>query len=138
MAKITHGTPEQFLNALENKIQELGGSVQNDVTSAIETENDKERYIHALIGDIQSEFIGTVDSMKFDTMDDSLIITVVLGNKVREFSVPYSDLKFDWNNIDEDTQYISNEIDEEFNREYIDDTIIESNVDSASSRFSKV
>lgn len=138
MAKITHGTPEQFLNALENKIQELGRSVQNDVTSAAETEEGKERYIHTLIGDIQAEFIGTVDSMKFDAMDDSLIITVVLGDEVREFSVPYSDLKFDWNNIDEDTQYISNEIDEEFNREYIDDTIIESNVDSASSRFNKV
>lgn len=138
MAKITHGTPEQFLNALENKIQELGGNVQDDVTSAVETEDDKERYIHTLIGDIQSEFIGTVDSMKFDTIDDSLIITVVLGNEVREFSVPYSDLKFDWNKIDEDTQYISNEIDEEFNREYVDDTIIESSVNSASSRFNKV
>lgn len=121
-----HGTPEQFEAALKNKIQELGGSIQDDVTSAVEIDDDKERYIHTLIGDIQSEFKGTVDSMKFDTTDDSLIITAVLGNEVKEFSVPYSDLKFDWNNIDEDTQYISNEIDEEFNREYVDDVISES------------
>lgn len=152
MAKITHRTLEQFLNAPEIKISELNGY---DVDSATNVSNippklkmksvksseldvDKERYLHDLIGDIQSEFIGIVDSMKFDAMDDSLIITVVLGDEVREFSVPYSDLKFDWNNIDEDTQYISNEIDEEFNREYIDDTVIESSVNSASSRFSKV
>lgn len=121
-----HGTPEQFEAALKNKIQELGGSIQDDVTSAVEIDDDKERYIHTLIGDIQSEFKDTVDSMKFDTTDDALIITAVLGNEVKEFSVPYSDLKFDWDNIDVDTQYISNEIDEEFNREYVDDVISES------------
>ena len=133
-----HGTPEQFEAALKNKIQELGGSIQDDVTSAVEIDDDKERYIHTLIGDIQSEFEGTVDSMKFDTNDDSLIITAVLGDEVKEFTVPYSDLKFDWNNIDEDTQYISNEIDEEFNREYVDDVISESSVNSAASKFGKV
>lgn len=133
-----HGTPEQFEAALKNKIQELGGSIQDDVTSAVEIDDDKERYIHTLIGDIQSEFQGRLDSMKFDTTDDSLIITAVLGNEVKEFSVPYSDLKFDWNNIDVDTQYISNEIDEEFNREYVDDVISESSVNSRSSKFGKV
>lgn len=133
-----HGTPEQFEAALKNKIQELGGSIQDDVTSAVEIDDNKERYIHTLIGDIQSEFKGTVDSMKFDTTDDSLIITAVLGNEVKEFSVPYSDLKFDWDNIDVDTQYISNEIDEEFNREYADDVISESSVNSAASKFGRV
>lgn len=115
MRNSVHGTPEQFEAALKHKIQELGGNIQDDVTSTIEIDDNKERYIHTLIGDIQSEFESTVDSMKFDTTDDSLIITAVLGNIVKEFTVPYSDLKFDWDDIDVDTQYISNAIDEEFN-----------------------
>ena len=36
MAKRTHGTPEQFLNALENKINELGGY---DLDSATNVSN---------------------------------------------------------------------------------------------------
>ena len=138
MRNSVHGTPEQFEAALKHKIQELGGSIQDDVTSTVEIDDNKERYIHTLIGDIQSEFKSTVDSMKFDTTDDSLIITAVLGNIVKEFTVPYSDLKFDWDDIDVDTQYISNEIDEEFNREYVDDVISESSVNSASSQLTKV
>lgn len=125
MRNSVHGTPEQFEAALKHKIQELGGSIQDDVTSTVEIDDNKERYIHTLIGDIQSEFESTVDSMQFDTTDDSLIITAVLGNIVKEFTVPYSDLKFDWDDIDVDTQYISNAIDEEFNREYVDDVISE-------------
>lgn len=138
MRNSVHGTPEQFEAALKHKIQELGGNIQDDVTSTIEIDDNKERYIHTLIGDIQSEFKSTVDSMKFDTTDDSLIITAVLGNTVKEFTVPYSDLKFDWDDIDVDTQYISNAIDEEFNREYVDDVISESSVNSRSSKFGKV
>lgn len=109
---------EDFLRLIERS---------TNIEASINLSDDEiERYIHTLIGDIQSEFEGIVDSMKFDTTDDSLIITAVLGNEVKEFTVPYSDLKFDWNNIDEDIQYICNEIDEEFNREYVDDVISES------------
>ena len=35
-----HGTPEQFEAALRNRIQELGGSIQDDVTSAVEVDDD--------------------------------------------------------------------------------------------------
>lgn len=115
MRNSVHGTPEQFEAALKHKIQELGGNIQDDVTSTVAIDDNKERYIHTLIGDIQSEFKSTVDSMKFDTTDDSLIIKAVLGNIVKEFTVPYSDLKFDWDDIDDDTDYIIDEIDEEFN-----------------------
>ena len=118
---------DSFENWLEDTISFMTRIDRDDTVSAARSDDNTyaERYIHTLIGDIQSEFEGTVDSMKFDTTDDSLIITAVLGNEVKEFIVPYSDLKFDWNKIDVDTQYICNEIDEEFNREYLDDNDID-------------
>lgn len=129
-----HGTPEQFEAALKNKIQELGGSIQDDVTSAVEIDDDKERYIHTLIGDIQSELQSEVNSITFDTDDDSLIITVVYKDSaVREFHVPFSDLHYDFDEMDADVSYVINAVlydldtyDEEFNREYVDDVISES------------
>ena len=146
MRNFVHGTPEQFEDALKNKIQELGGSVQEDVTSAAKIDNNKERYIHTLIGDIQSELQSEVNSITFDTDDDGLIINIVYKDSaVREFHVPFSDLHYDFDEIDADVSYVINALlydrdtyDEEINREYADDVISESSVNSRSSKFGKV
>lgn len=128
MAKITHGTPEQFLNALENKINELGGY---DVDSATNVSNipskpemknvksseldvDKERYLHDLIGDLDSDLKDLVKGFTADYEDDNLYVTVVTydGN-TGEYKIPFSDLNWDFNSIDIDVEYISDHIAED-------------------------
>lgn len=128
MAKITHGTPEQFLNALENKIDELGGY---DVDSATNVSNipskpemknvesseldvDKERYLHDLIGDLDSDLKDLVKGFTADYEDDNLYVTVVTydGN-TGEYRIPFSDLNWDFNSIDIDVEYISDHIAED-------------------------
>ena len=128
MAKITHGTPEQFLNALENKINELGGY---DVDSATNVSNipsrpemknvksseldvDKERYLHDLIGDLDLDLKDLVKGFTADYEDDNLYVTVVTydGN-TGEYKIPFSDLNWDFNSIDRDVEYISDHIAED-------------------------
>lgn len=128
MAKITHGTPEQFLNALENRINELGGY---DVDSATNVSNippklemknvksseldvDKERYLHDLIGDLDLDLKDLVKQFTADYEDDNLYVTVVTydGN-TGEYKIPFSDLNWDFNSIDIDVEYISDHIAED-------------------------
>lgn len=128
MAKITHGTPEQFLNVLKNKINELGGY---DVDSATNVSNipskpemknvksseldvDKERYLHDLIGDLDSDLKDLVKGFTADYEDDNLYVTVVTydGN-TGEYKIPFSDLNWDFNSIDIDVEYISDHIAED-------------------------
>ena len=128
MAKRTHGTPEQFLDALENKINELGGY---DVDSATNVSNipskpemknvkssemniDKERYLHNLIGDLELDLEDLVQGFTADYEDDNLYVTVeTFDGNTREYKVPFSDLNWDFNSIDTDVAYISDHIAED-------------------------
>lgn len=125
MAKRTHGTPEQFLNALENKINELGGyevdSATNvsNIPSAPEMKNvkssdmniDKERYLHNLIGDLELDLEDLVQGFTADYEDDNLYVTVeTFDGNTREYKVPFSDLNWDFKSMDTDVAYISDHI----------------------------
>lgn len=128
MAKRTHGTPEQFLNALENKINELGGY---DVDSATNISNipskpemknvrssemniDKERYLHNLIGDLELDLEDLVQGFTADYEDDNLYVTVeTFDGNTREYKVPFSDLNWDFKSMDTDVAYISDHIAED-------------------------
>lgn len=128
MAKITHGTPEQFLNALENKINELGGYDIDSATNvssisskpkmksvkSSELDVDKERYLHDLIGDLDLDLKDLVKQFTADYEDDNLYVTVVTydGN-TGEYKIPFSDLNWDFNSIDRDVEYISDHIAED-------------------------
>lgn len=128
IAKITHGTPEQFLNALENKINELGGYDVNSATNvsnipsrpemknvkSSELDVDKERYLHDLIGDLDLDLKDLVKGFTADYEDDNLYVTVVTydGN-TGEYKIPFSDLNWDFNSIDRDVEYISDHIAED-------------------------
>ena len=128
MAKRTHGTPDQFLNALENKINELGGyevdSATNvsNISSAPEMKNvkssemniDKERYLHDLIGDLELDLEDLVQGFTADYEDDNLYVTVqTFDGDTREYKVPFSDLNWDFQSMDMDVAYISDHIAED-------------------------
>lgn len=128
MAKVTHGTPEQFLNSLESKISELNGydvdsatNVSNipskpeikDVKSS-ELDVDKERYLHDLIGDLDSDLKDLVKGFTADYEDDNLYVTVVtFDGTTGEYKIPFSDLNWDFNSIDIDVECISDHIAED-------------------------
>lgn len=128
MAKRTHGTPEQFLNALENKINELGGygvdSATNisNIPSKPEMKNvkssemniDKERYLHNLIGDLELDLEDLVQGFTADYEGDNLYVTVeTFDGNTREYKVPFSDLNWDFKSMDTDVAYISDHIAED-------------------------
>lgn len=188
---IAKGTPEQFLNLVQNKIAELGGDVEacDKITSAYETNDNPndfvnyvdavllklksvgcdvtdgevidyaeaaaeliandddhdveywwsetkqnfmdevdelphvnasaeitsardddstydDRFIHTLMGDIEAEVSGEVDGLTFDTLENSLSVTVVHGGEVTQFTVPHDDLSFDFDTMSDDVDYI--------------------------------
>lgn len=135
MAKRTHGTPEQFLNALENKINELGGygvdSATNvsNIPSAPEMKNvkssemdiDKERYLHNLIGDLELDLEDLVQGFTADYEDDNLYVTVeTFDGNTREYKVPFSDLQWNFDAMDNDVAYISDHIAEDLDLDTTD------------------
>lgn len=128
MVKITHGTPEQFLNALENKINELGGYDVNSTTNvssisskpkmksvkSSELDVDKERYLHDLIGDLDLDLKDLVKQFTADYEDDNLYVTVVtFDGNTREYKIPFSDLNWNFNSMDIDVACISEHIAED-------------------------
>lgn len=134
--KATHGTAEQMLAAFEKKVDELEGNVDaaSKIQAADEIEediveylapNDEERYIHTLIGDTNSELedLDIFDSWTWEEREDDLILTTVSGSEVEEYTIPKADLKFDWDKVEEDVQYIIQavtdiEMDDEADGEY--------------------
>lgn len=203
--RISKGTPEQFINLVENKIAELGGDVEacDTITASDETYVDHngvmgeagdtwtiqelrqywddeqmndpvlseydsfdswlddtlslmesvdsstsisattedstyyDRFIHTLMGDIESEVHGEVDGLTFDTLDSELKVTVVHGEDITEFSVPHEDLSFDFDTISDDVDYIVKTIKETLDSDIfssasdVADAVAELNVSSA-------
>lgn len=78
-----------------------------DITSARDDDSTyDDRFIHTLMGDIESEVSGEVDGLTFDTLENALNVTVVHGGEVTQFTVPHEDLSFDFDTISDDVDYI--------------------------------
>lgn len=78
---------------------------------AIMSANDAtydERYLHTLIGDIQSEIEHEVETIEFDQDDNNLYMTVVYMDTVKEYKIPFDDLSFEFDTIEDDVEYIAN------------------------------
>lgn len=108
------GTPEQFMSELQAKISELGGSVEScdSVMSADEPTGDSdERYVHSLIRLVEDALENEVDSIQWDSTKDGAVNFVVcyMGH-VMDYAVPLSDLKMDFDSMDEDADYIANAV----------------------------
>lgn len=111
--KYSKGTVEQMMAAIDRRITELGGNAAEEpVSSAINIDeaNFDERYIHTLIGDLDSELGEYFESLTFATTNDALVVTTVDAEDIHDFTVPYADLKFAYDKIDDDIEYICDEI----------------------------
>lgn len=116
--KYSKGTVEQMMAAIDRRITELGGNAAEEpVSSAINIDeaNFDERYIHTLIGDLDSELGEYFESLTFATTNDALVVTTVDAEDIHDFTVPYADLKFAYDKIDDDIEYICDEISEATN-----------------------
>jgi hypothetical protein len=111
--KYSKGTVEQMMAAIDRRITELGGNAAEELVSSainIDEANFDERYIHTLIGDLDSELGEYFESLTFATTNDALIVTTVDAEDIHDFTVPYADLKFAYDKIDDDIEYICDEI----------------------------
>ena len=110
----THGTANQMLEAFRNKVDDLeaqdslGASV--DIHAAEdewdETENEfRTDYLPDLRASVERELreLDTIDSWSWSELDDSLVLTVVVGDKVEEFDIPFSDI---YQGVSTDVDYI--------------------------------
>ena len=71
---------------------------------------DDDRYLHTLIGDIQSEIEHEVETIEFDQDDSNLYMTVVYMDMVKEYKIPFDDLSFEFDNIESDVEYVANTV----------------------------
>lgn len=71
---------------------------------------DDARYLHTLIGDIQSEIEHEVETIEFDQDDSNLYMTVVYMDMVKEYKIPFDDLSFEFDNIESDVEYVANTV----------------------------
>lgn len=142
--KYAHGTADQMLSAFEKKVAELKGDVSasSTVEAAYKTvESDPtnvDRYIHTLIGDTNAELedLDIFDSWTWEYDDTDLVLTTVKDSAVEEYTVPRADLKFDWDMMEEDVQYIvraiTNPGEDEFAEDVTSATVIEASEDDKS------
>lgn len=74
------------------------------------TDADTERYLHTLIGDVESALANEVDSVNFEQDNNNLYVTITYMSMTQEYAFGFSELTMLWDSIDEDASYIVNTI----------------------------
>lgn len=74
------------------------------------TDVDTERYLHSLVGDVESALANEVDSVNFEQDNNNLYVTITYMSVTQEYAFGFSELTMLWDSIDEDTSYIVNTI----------------------------
>ena len=128
---------DSFESWLEDTTRQMTLIEGDEVVSAARDDDDTydDRFIHTLMGDIESEVSGEVDGLTFDTLENALNVTVVHGGEVTQFTVPHEDLSFDFDKISDDVAYVVDTIRESLDSfssaDDVADTGTELNVSSA-------
>lgn len=111
-----HGSIDDLIGAVEDRIQELGG-----VNSATNTTNISaapvmgaeadDSYLEELISRVKQDLYLNDDQAHFEFSNENIYLTVFNGDQtVDEFTIPYADLSFDVDTIDDDVDYIVSNI----------------------------
>ena len=74
------------------------------------TDVDTERYLHSLVGEVESALANEVDSVNFEQDNNNLYVTITYMSVTQEYAFGFSELTMLWDSIDEDTSYIVNTI----------------------------
>ena len=112
---LEYDSEDEVRNWVLKYAADLGCIASNNINSAstcvnAATDVDTERYVHSLVGDVQSELSSEVDSIQFELDSNDLYVTVTFMSVTREYVFNTSELTMNWDNIDEDVAYIVNTI----------------------------
>ena len=101
--KASRGSGLDLQAAIEDKIAQLN---DHDVTSSSNTNvTDRANYLNNLVEAVESDLMEhDIRNLTFDVDDWNLYVAVV--DTLDEYQIPFKDLSFDFNRIDEDTSYI--------------------------------
>jgi len=88
----------------------------NCIAGGFDESYSRERFLHSLIGDVDSDLrANELEMVDAETFDDSLEVTVKHPNgAVTEFTIPFADLSMSFDRIYEDADMIVDEILNEF------------------------
>lgn len=119
------GSVDDMIRAMQNRLEDLevgmSTELNTDYTAAepIQSANavDRddsgmiERYLHVLVGDVQAELSDEIQNMVADYDDNDLKLVVTYSdNTVREFTITFDEFSFDFDEMDEDVQFVVNTI----------------------------
>ena len=108
ITKRSVGTTEDFMNAIRNRLSALDGAPVNsevNVESAEDAPSTDSSYLDELISNVESQLQENGITPISTDYDDSNI-SIIVVNSMTEYSVPFDDLQFDYDAIDDDTRYI--------------------------------
>lgn len=91
---------------------DLGCIESSNINASTEPTVDAEveRYLHTLVGDVQTELSSEVEGVKFSNDNANLYVTVTYMGSEIDYTVPLADLDLLWDNMESDVAYIVNTI----------------------------
>jgi len=129
--KKNFGTPEQFKDAVENKIIELGGTIDEAVESATNTANigvepvasaNDDNYFSELKKKVSAAVKDFMNDFSWEQRKDFVTVSVPDKEQVHVVDIPFKDLSKSVDTIDDDVDYIVGYLKQEFGNTK-DDTI---------------
>lgn len=81
-----------------------------DASTEPAVDAEVERYLHTLVGDVETELSSEVEGVKFSNDNANLYVTVTYMGSEIDYTVPLADLDLLWDNMESDVAYIVNTI----------------------------
>lgn len=108
---VQHGSINDLMNEIQKKLSTNEIEESTSVKAASESdETFNERYLHSLIGDIQTEVGNEINKLVADYGDDDLRLIITYESHVIEMTITFDELSFDFDQIEDDAIYIGNSI----------------------------
>lgn len=104
------GSASDMLNAFQSKLAELSDNRVEQSTSVKSATEDQLIYLTSLEDSIRESISQDVDDVVFNEGQSDLYVTVKSGDRVIDFEVPFNDLSFDYDTLDNDVNYVISHI----------------------------
>lgn len=113
------GSATDMLNAFQSKLAELSHNNVEQSTSVQAATEDQFTYLASLEDQIRESISQDVDDIVFKEGQSDLYVTVKSDDRVIDFEVPFSDLSFDYDMLDNDLNYVISHILDEIDPTWI-------------------